>query len=74
MQTVRAKFVCQSVEDFGSMKKAKLVAVYGTREENKDFTDATPSGTLEIMINGEVPASEFFKPGKQYYLDFTESN
>ena len=74
METVRAKFRCDSVESFyGGLKKAKLNAVYGKEGENKDFTDATPSGNLEISIWGNMPASNFFEPGKEYYLDFTEA-
>jgi hypothetical protein len=71
MKTVRAKFNCNSVENFSHGKTAKLNAVYGNEGENKDFTDSTPSGTLEIGINGDVPAADFFEPGKEYYLDFT---
>jgi hypothetical protein len=71
MKTVRAKFQCNSIEINTWTKTAKLSAVCGAEGENKDFTEATPNGTLEIMIQGDVPASEFFKPGKEYYLDFT---
>lgn len=73
VKSVRAKFVCNSVEDFGSNKRAKLSAVYGTEGENKDFTQYTPSGYLEIQIESSAPASSFFVPGKTLYLDFTEA-
>lgn len=73
MSTVRAKFVCNSVENYQYGKKAKLSAVYGKEGENHDFAKATPSGQLEIWIDNEVPASTFFEPGKSYYLTFEEA-
>lgn len=73
MSRVRAKFVCESVENFTENKVAKLRAVYGTTEENADFTKFTPSGTLEICISNDAPASDKFVPGKNYYIDFTET-
>ena len=72
MLTVRAKFQCHSVTEFNyGGKQAKFSAVHGNNGENKDFTTATPSGQLEITISKDVPATDFFKPGKEYYLDFT---
>lgn len=71
--TVKAKFKCNSVENFEYGKRAKLSAVYGTEGENKDFTTATPSGQLEISISKDVPAAEFFEPGKDYYLTFEKA-
>lgn len=62
---MRAKFKCQSVQNFEHSKSAQLTAVYGNSEENKDFAKATPSGSF--------PAIDYFKPGKEYYLDFTEA-
>ncbi len=73
MEKVRAKFKCTSVTAFENGKSAKLNAVYGTSEENKDFTQYTPSGELNINITNEAPAVDFFEPGKEYYLDFTKA-
>jgi hypothetical protein len=53
--------------------KVNLGAVYGTEGENKDFTDATPSGSCWMVIKENFPASRFFKPGKKYYVTFTEA-
>lgn len=69
---MRAKFRCNSVTDFGTQKQAQLYAVYGKEGENADFAKATPSGDLKINIDAEVPASNYFTPGKEYYLDFTQ--
>ena len=70
MDTVVAKFICNSVTETTYNKEVKLNAVYGTEGENKDFTKATPSGSLSINIDKNVPASDFFKPGDSYYLSF----
>lgn len=74
MEKVRAKFTCNSVEHYQYSKRAKFSAIYGTEGENKDFAKATPSGILEIYIDGGVPASNFFEAGKDYYIDFTPTN
>lgn len=67
---VKAKFRCMSVTDFGYNKQAKFSAVYSTTGENADFAKATPSGDLSINIDSGVPASNYFQPGKEYYLTF----
>ena len=71
---MRAKFRCQSIENFdGGSEQAKLQAVTsGYSEENSQFNTATPSGDLSIYIDNPK-AKGFFKPGKEYYLDFTEA-
>lgn len=75
MKTVRAKFQCTSItEDQYGNKTAKMMAVYGSEGENADFTKATPSGSLEIQISGDVPAADFFKPGDKFYLDFSKAD
>jgi len=71
MQKVRAKFTCESVEQFTWGKVVKLRAIYGTEGENKDFAEATPNGQMEVTINPGLPAYEFFAPGNDFYLDFT---
>lgn len=71
--TTRAKFRCNSVEDFGSdSKKVRLHVVYDPHGngENASFTKASPSGTIEMQIDNPA-ASVQFEPGKFYYVDFT---
>ena len=70
---VKAKFKCQSITDFGGQKQASMSAVYSQTGENADFAKATPYGELKINIDAEVPASDYFKPGKEYYLTFEEA-
>jgi hypothetical protein len=71
--TVKAKFQCNSIENYQYSKIAKFSAIYGTEGENKDFTTMTPSGQLNITITGDVPAADFFKPGESYYLEFSKA-
>ena len=73
-QKLRAKFQVEHIADFGyGNKQVKLNAVYSNRnDEDNQFSQATPSGSLEMMVNSEA-AKEFFEVGKKYYLDFEES-
>jgi hypothetical protein len=71
MTTVRSKFKCESVNINEHSKVASLRAVYGTEGENADFTKFTPAGYVQIDINNDAPAYDFFVPGKEYYLDFS---
>jgi hypothetical protein len=71
-QKVRAKFVCESVTNYEHSKTANLRAVYGTTDENADFTKYTPSGSIDVNITNDAPADGVFVPGKNYYVDFTE--
>ena len=74
MKKVRAKFACNAVEEYGNgTKTVKMNAVYSGKGENAQFAHATPSGNLSIMIESQTEAIDFFKPGKEYYLDFTEA-
>lgn len=78
--TVVAKMQCQTIEtmDWGKHTpkavKVNLSVIYGREGENKAFTDATPSGGCWLSIKEGFPASEFFKPGKKYYVHFTEAD
>lgn len=73
MKKCRAIFHCshviQAVEGYPS--KAYLFPVCDEKEEYKSYSDATPSGALEICISEGVPAENFFKQGRDYQLDFT---
>lgn len=69
----RAKFKCESVTHTINGGSIKLVPVTNTSEENSKFFRWTPYGSIEIgTINTDVIGN--FIPGKEYYVDFTESN
>lgn len=71
---MRAKFVCTSVTNFGEHcgVEVKLDASYSDNNvEDNQFSQATPSGNLTMHVDNPE-AKEFFKPGKQFYMDFTE--
>lgn len=79
---VRAKMKCSTVEtvDWGGgpknrQVKVKMGAVYGNdpSHENRAFSDTTPSGSVELTIQGDKPAASMFEAGKEYYVDFTEA-
>lgn len=43
--------------------------VYGTGEENKSYSDTTPSGSISLTITNKS-AWGFFKEGREYYVKF----
>ena len=73
MAQTRAKFRCNWVRDHGDNKLVQLGVVCSRVEgtENYDFTKATPSGNIEMQIDNPAAAVQF-KPGRYYYVDFTE--
>lgn len=73
MIKVKAKFRCESVvdTDYGQDYSNRMVifrAVYGENGENASFAKATPYGKLEMQIDKDVLAYNYFKPNKDYYL------
>lgn len=71
---MRAKFRCQSVTTHESGSRfCELYAVHSGSEENKSFAKYTPGANLSITIDPSTDAFNFFTPGKEYYLDFTEA-
>lgn len=74
METIRAKFSVESVTEFSyGDKKATLRAIYSNgKPEDNQFAKATPSGTIEITVDNP-DTRDFLKPGKSYYVDFTQA-
>lgn len=68
---VRSTFKVSSVtETEGGLKSVKLHPVTSGSAENAEFFKWTPCGTIELgSIN--PGASEQFKPGIEFYVDFT---
>lgn len=74
--TVRAKMSCTMIEQYsGGGVKVRLGVVYSSdpNSENRAFSDATPSGSAEMMIQARRPAIKLFEPGAEYYVDFTKA-
>ena len=73
MNKVKAKFTCNAVipNSWGNgSTTAHFHAVYGDNGENADYSQATPSGNISIVIDKDVPAATFFEQNKDYYLTF----
>lgn len=71
-KTIRAKFTCWpgGIEKSGNAEKVKLHAVCSDSPENKQWSDATPSGTLEMYISNPG-AHGLIEEGKEYFIDIT---
>lgn len=73
--TTRCKFRCDSIERNVTNGKAKLSPVYSSdiNTEDHKYCNATPGGKLELNL---YPAekSDFFTPGKFYFIDITEAD
>lgn len=77
---IRAKMICNTVTPapYGGGQVVCLNPVYCNKDgslsaENKAFTDATPSGMVQLHISGTAPAFNAFKQGGAYYVDFSEA-
>jgi hypothetical protein len=68
---VRAKFKCESVTKFETGCQVKLRATNQQDGDNQDWSQWTPSGSLEMTITNP-PAETSFAPGRFYFLDFSE--
>ncbi|WP_243021742.1 hypothetical protein [Simplicispira sedimenti] len=74
--SVRAKFTCNSKIPSHGTTTVYFNAVYANKdgsraEENKAFSDATPSGQIALSIADGKPALDAFELGKSYFVDFT---
>ena len=67
---MRAKFKVSQINQFETQKQIIASAIYGHEGENADFTKYTPSGKLEMLVTNEAPASEYMRPGDEFYLTF----
>lgn len=73
-KTLRAKFGVSQSTDFGNYDQVKMAAVYSQKRgtEDNQFSDATPSGDLTMMISSKGGRG-FLKPGIKYILTFEEA-
>jgi len=78
LEAVRAKMNCSEVRTSRhspnyTQHRVELGAVCGNTEDDKMYSSATPGGSCWLNISDGRPAINFFKPGKKYYLTFTEA-
>lgn len=78
LTAVRAKMECRDTgqsSPTGAVTKVQLGCVYSDKDatENAKFTRYTPWDSCEMGIDVDAPAACVFKPGKKYYLTFTEA-
>ena len=78
MSSVRAKFRITNVELYESPEgsgNVKLCAGNDKEGDNKDWSQWTPSGTIQMTITNPAAFKVFveaFKARKRFYVDFTE--
>jgi hypothetical protein len=72
---VRAKFKVLQVTKFSYPgTQVKLYPIYDpTIPEDQRFSNATPSGGIDLFINNPA-AEEQFTVNKSFYVDFTEAD
>lgn len=70
----RCKFGCESVQRYVNSEKVILRAHYDpSLPEDQKFSKATPSGSLEMLVDNPQ-LHGFFVPGQAYYLDVTAAD
>ena len=70
---VRSKFKCDSITLGSDVSSVSLVPVTSGCAENDAFYKYTPGGTINLGVLLADTANSF-KPGKSYYVDFTEAD
>jgi hypothetical protein len=70
--SIKAKFVVQSIQDFGNFKIVDMSPVMTGSEENKSFSTYTPSGKISLTITNPEAFNQF-EPTKEYYITFEKA-
>lgn len=71
MQQVRGKFTCTKAVDTSYGKEVSFWALYSNNPEDNQYSQATPSGQITMLVSNPS-AKDFFQAGNKYYLDFTK--
>jgi len=72
---LKAKFKVDAVTHYSEfLRQVKMSACYSPDKNSEDnqFSQATPSGDLTMMISNP-DAMDFLKPNTKYYLTFVEA-
>lgn len=67
---MRAKFTLQTVLLTTYGEQLTFGAQYSNSKEDNSFSDATPSASLSMSVTNKELFGKF-KPGQQFYVDFT---
>jgi len=67
---VRAKFKVESVTNFANGANINMQPITCGSEENKQFYQYTPGGSLKLEVVNSETAKQFI-PGKEYYIDIS---
>lgn len=68
---IKAKFKVQSVTKYeNNCESVELYPVTTGSEENKQWSEYTPGGKIQMTITAKGAVGKF-EPGKEYYIDFT---
>lgn len=61
-QKITARFYVQEITDYGNTEQSRIVLqpAYGDGQ-NKDWAKYTPSGKIELNIQTDTAANEFFR-------------
>lgn len=77
---MRAKFVIQSITQYGACESLKMSAVAKSgsypedgSDEDNTYAKFSPSAALEISIANPALIGQF-KVGEKYYVDFSPAN
>lgn len=68
--SVRAKFKVETKDEADN--SVRLRAVTADSAENKQFFQATPSGTIELQTVNPAALAQF-EQGAEYYVDFEKA-
>lgn len=70
---IRAKFRCNNTDQQPWGENVELSAVTSDTPENKEWSEATPSGNLTMNISNPSAQGQF-KRGEEYFIDITPAN
>lgn len=73
MEKVRAKFKCDSIQQYQFFCVVRFGSSIIVQEDNDGFIDAAPCENFSIVIKGNPLSVGFFKPGEDYYIDFSKA-